>query len=168
MADTFTYEIDTSQWETLMGELNARKLKAAWKSGLRPSAKKIERGVLTQLSAKHPNAAKYSKELKVKIWSKGGGYTVGLSKGQIEFAMNKAGKLVEKSHLYILRWLAGGTKERFTKRGARRGSIAASHFFREGVQQNIQPAIDGMAGDITKALQRAAQRARAAKANPQK
>lgn len=168
MADVFTYEIDTSQWEALIGELNARQLKAAWKSGLRPSAKKIEKGVLTQLAAKHPNAAKYSKELKVKIWSKGGGYTVGLSRGQIEFAMNKAGKLVEYSHLYILRWLSAGTAERYTKKGARRGSIAASHFFREGVQQNIQPAIDGMAGDITKALQRAAQRARAAKPNPQK
>lgn len=168
MADTFIYEVDTSQWEALMGELNARQLKAAWKAGLRPSAKKIEKGVLTQLSAKHPNALKYSKELKVSVWTKGGGYTVGLSKGEVSFVMSKSGRLVEYSHLYILRWLAAGTKDRYTKKGYRRGKIVGSGFFLEGVKQTVDPAINGLGTDIMKALKRAADRAAKAKPNPQK
>lgn len=168
MANAFIYEVDTSQWETLMGELNARKLKAAWKSGLRPSARKIQKGVVSELSTYHPAAYKYHKEVRIDLWSKGGGYTVELSQGEISMAMSKAGKLIEYSHLYILRWLSSGTAERYTKKGARRGRITGSMFFPKGVDKTTMPAIDGMAGDITKALQRAAQRARAAKANPQK
>ena len=168
MADNvFTYDVDTSQWEALFREMNARQLKSAWKSGLRPSAKTIERGVLAQLDQKHPAASKYRKEVRIKLWSKGGGYTVGLSQGQIETVMRN-GKLIKNSHLYILRWLSGGTQERFTKRGARRGRIIGSHFLREGVLQTIDPAVQGLGSDITKALERAAQRARQAKATAQK
>lgn len=163
MAETFTYEIDSSQLEALMGELNARQLKAAWKSGLRPSAKVIERGVLAELASTHPAANKYRKEVAIKIWSKGSGYTVGMSKGQLSIAMSKKGVMVEYSHLHILRWLSAGTKDRYTKRGAKRGSITASHFFSTGVKNTIDPAIGNIGNDISKALQRAATRAKAAR-----
>lgn len=168
MANAFTYEIDTSQWDALMGELNARKLKAAWKSGLRPSAKTIERGVLSQLASKHPAANKYSKEVRIKMWSKSGGYTVNLSQGQLSFKISKSGKVVKDSHLYILRWLSAGTQPRKTKSGYNRGKITASNFFGEGVEQSLPSAIDSIDTDITKALQRAVMRARQAKPNPQK
>lgn len=160
MAEVLTYEVDTSQWEALMSELDYRRLKAAWKSGLRPSAKMIEQGALAQLDAEHPAASKYRKEVKIELWSKGGGFTVGLSQGEISFAMSKSGKLIEYSHLYILRWLSAGTQERYTKSGARRGKIKASHFFSEGVNASIHPAAQSLGDNITKALTRAAQRAR--------
>lgn len=162
--DVFTYDVDTSQWEALFKEMNARQLKSAWKSGLRPSAKTIERGVLAQLDQKHPAAAKYRKEVKIKLWSKGGGYTVGLSQGQLSAGFSKSGELIEYSHLYILRWLSAGTQERYTKRGSRRGRIVGSGFFSEGVEQTLNPAIARIGSDVTKALERAAQRARQAKA----
>lgn len=169
MADNvFTYEIDDAQLSALINELDSRKIRAAYMQGLRPSAKTIERGVLAQLSARHPAAKKYSKEVRIKLWSKGGGYTVNLSQGQISFGFSKSGKLIEYSHLYILRWLSGGTEERYTKKGWRRGRITGSHFFREGVDQSINPAVDRIADDITKAFERAAAKARAAKAAPQK
>lgn len=163
MADVFTYEVDTSQWDTLFSELSSRQLKSAWKAGLRPSAKTIERGVLAELKSNHPAADKYRKEVKIKVWSKGGGYTVGLSKGQLSMAMSKKGTMVEYSHLYILRWLSGGTQNRYTNRGAYRGRITPSHFFATGVKNTIDPAIGSIGNDITKALQRAAARAKAAR-----
>lgn len=169
MADNvFTYDVDTSQWEALFREMNARQLKSAWKSGLRPSAKTIERGVLAQLDQKHPAAAKYRKEVKIKLWSKGGGYTVGLSQGQLSAGFSKSGELIEYSHLYILRWLSAGTQERYTKSGSRRGRIVGSGFFSEGVEQTLNSAIARIGSDVTKALERAAQRARQAKATAQK
>lgn len=163
MADEFIYEVDTSQWDTLFSELSGRQLKSAWKAGLRPSAKTIERGVLAELASTHPAANKYRKEVAIKVWSKGGGYTVGMSKGQLSLARSKKGTMVEYSHLYILRWLSAGTKDRYTKRGAKRGSITASHFFSTGVKNTIDPAIGNIGNDITKALQRAATRAKAAR-----
>lgn len=162
MDDVFTYDVDTSQWEALFSELNSRQLKSAWKAGLRPSAKTIERGVLTQLDRRHPAASKYRKEVKIKIWSKGGGYTVGLSQGQVESVIRN-GKLIKNSHLYILRWLSGGTQERFTKKSARRGRIVGSHFFLDGVKNTIDPAVQRIGTDITKSLERAVARARSAK-----
>ena len=169
MADNvFIYEIDSAQWDALIGELNSRQLRAAYKQGLRPSAKTIEGGVLTQLAAKHPAANKYKGEVRIKLWSKGGGYTVKLSQGQVSLGLSKSGELISYSHLYILRWLSGGTEERYTKKGWRRGRITGSHFFREGVDQTINPAIDRIADDITTAFERAAAKARAAKAAPQK
>lgn len=161
--DFLTYQIDTSQWDTLMHELNYRQLKSAWRSGLRPSAQTIEKGVISELQAKHPAAYKYRAEVRIKMWPKGGGYTVGLSQGQLTMDFSKSGKLMEMSHLYILRWLSRGTAERYTKRGARRGRITASRFFPEGVEKNLQPAVFRIGDDITKALQRAFARARAAK-----
>lgn len=168
MADVFTYEVDTAKWDTLMSELNARQLKTAWKAGLRPSAKTIERGVLTSLAAHHPNAVKYSKEVKIKLWSKGSGFTVGLSQGQLEFARSKSGKMIAYSHLFILRWLSTGTNERRTNKGAYRGQIQPSHFFSEGVKSSIDPAVNALGENITKALERAYSRALAAKSAPQK
>lgn len=164
MAEDFlTYQIDTSQWDTLMGELNYRRLKSAWRAGLRPSAQTIEKGVISELKAKHPAAYKYRAEVRIKMWSKGGGYTVGLSQGQLTMGFSKSGKLMEMSHLYILRWLSKGTAERHTKKGARRGRITASSFFPEGVEKNLQPAVFRIGNDITNALLRAVTRARAAK-----
>lgn len=168
MADVFTYEVDTSKWDTLMSELNARQLKTAWKAGLRPSAKTIERGVQSALSTHHPNAVKYSKEIHIKLWSKGSGFTVNLSQGQIEFARSKSGKMVQYSHLFILRWLSAGTNDRRTGKGYFRGSIKPSHFFAEGVKQSIDPAVSALGDNITKALERAYSKALAAKAAPQK
>lgn len=163
MDDVFTYETEVDEWGPLMSELNGRQLRSAWKAGIRPSAKVIERGVVSRLDQKHPAASKYRDEVKIKLFSKGYGYSVRLSQGQLS-ATFKKGQLVKTSHLYILRWLSGGTQERFTKRGARRGRIVGSHFFKEGVESSIRPSVSILGESITKALQRAAQRARAAAA----
>lgn len=156
-------DIDASQWDALMSELNPRQLKTAWKAGMRPSAKTIERGVQSSLAARHPNAVKYSKEIHIKLWSKGGGFTVGLSQGQLSTVMSKSGKVISSSHLYILRWLSTGTENRTTGRGYNRGKITASHFFSEGVKTSIEPAVSALGDNITKALERAYARAIAKK-----
>ena len=158
-----TVEFDSTAFDALFDGLTASKLRAAWRKGLKPSAQVIEHGVLAQLSAKHPAAAKYSKEVKIKVWSKGGGYSVGLSQGQLSLGISKAGELIDCSHLYILRWLSGGTAERFTKRGFRRGIITGSHFFQQGVEKNIYPAIERIGNDIISAFQQAQAKARASK-----
>lgn len=156
-------DIDSASFDALFENLSSSKLRAAWRQGLKPSAKVIERGVLDQLSAKHPAAQKYSKEVRIKLWSKGGGYTVGLSQGQMSIAMSKAGELIDYSHLYILRWLSGGTAERYTKRGFRRGRIVGSSFFPIGVDQSVYSAIERINVDIIKAFQQAQAKARASK-----
>jgi hypothetical protein len=166
--DAFTYEVEVDEWTPLMDELSGRQLRSAWRSGIRPSAKTIERGVLAQLDQKHPAASKYRDEVRIKMFSGGFGYAVKLSQGQLSMDFNKKGKLVATSHLYILRWLTGGTAERYTKRGARRGRIVGSHFFKQGVETTINPALFRLGEDITKSLQRAAARARAKKSAPQK
>lgn len=160
--------IDSARFDALFDGLAASKLRAAWKQGLKPSAKVLERGVLSQLYAKHPAAQKYHKEVKIKIFSKGGGYAVNLSQGQLSLGISKAGELIDYSHLYILRWLSTGTAERYTKRGFRRGRIVGSHFFREGVEQNINPAIERIGEDITKAFEQAQAKARTVAPQPQK
>ena len=161
--DVMTYEVDTDQWAALFGEMNARQLRASWKAGLRPSAQTIERGVLSELASRHPAAEKYKKEVRIKVFSKGGGYAVGLSQGQLTAGFSKKGELIQTSHLYILRWLSGGTAERFTKKGWRRGRIVGSNFFSIGVEQTINPALARIGEDLTKSFERAAARARAAK-----
>lgn len=159
-SDTFQYEVDTSGIEALMEELNPKQLRAAWKSGLRPSAKMIERGVIAELEAEHPNAAKYKGELATQIWKKGGGYTVSLSGRTLQFTTKK-GKVVEGNHLYILRWLAKGTQERHTKSGAYRGRVVGSHFFKHAVDKTIEPAMQRIATDVQKSMERAVKRAAA-------
>lgn len=162
---TLEYDVDTSSLESLMGELNARQLRSAWKSGLRPSARVIERGVREQLSVSHPAAVKYGDEIETQIWSKGGGYTVAISGKTVEFT-NKKGRQVKGSHLYILRWLSRGTNPRFTQKGASRGFVKPSHFFRKGVDATIQPAMDRVADDIVKAIRRAVKRVRKKSGQP--
>lgn len=167
MADEImTVEIDSAKWDSLFDGLTASKLRAAWKRGLMPSAKVIERGVFEALYKHHPNAYKYHKEVKIKVFSKGGGYRVGLSAGQL--ALTKAGDAVDYSHLFILRWLAMGTAERYTKRGWRRGKIIGSHFFAEGVEHSLLPALDRIADDLTASFQKAVAKAKSAPPNPEK
>lgn len=166
--EVMTVEVDNSQVNALFEGLSAAKMRAAWKAGLRPSAQTIERGVLAELQGKHPNAYKYGKEVRIKIFSKGGGYRVGLSQGQISMAPSKSGKLIAYSHLYILRWLSGGTAERYTKKGWRRGYITGSHFFESGVDNTLEPALDRIAGDLTSSFQKAVAKAKAATPAPEK
>ncbi len=156
----FHYEVDTSGIEALMSELNVKQLRSAWKSGLRPSAKMIERGVIEELVANHPTAGKYKDELKTSLWRTGNGYTVSLSGRTLEF-VNAKGKVVSGNHLYILRWLAKGTKERRTKSGASRGRVIGSHFFKRGVDKTIEPAMQRVAADIQRSMERAVKRAAA-------
>lgn len=156
-------ELVSSTWETLMEELNARNLKNAWNSGMKATANIITRGVQASLSSHHPNAVKYSKELRASIWVKGGGLTVFLGQGQLEMARSKSGKMINYSHLFILRWLATGTAERHTAKGANRGKIVASHFFAKGVESSVDAALDSVGTNISKALERAYARAIAKK-----
>lgn len=153
-------EIYTAQLDALMDCLDAQQLKAAWRTGLRPSAKDIERGVLSQLAIRHPNATKYSKEVKIKVWSQGQGYTVALSKGQMEFRRSKSGKTIEYSHLYILRWLSKGTNVRTTRKGGNRGRIVGSHFFYKGVMQTIDAACNRISKDVLKSFEQAVEKAK--------
>ena len=153
--DGITYELYTAQLEALMDCLDAQQLKSAWRNGLRPSAKVIERGVLTQLRAHHPNAAKYSKEVAIKIWKSGTAYTVGLSQGQLSLQRSKEGKMIEYSHLFILRWLTKGTVNRKTRKGYNRGAIKGSGFFYQGVLQTINPAAQRLSSDVMKSFEKA-------------
>ena len=156
-------ELVSASWDTLMSELNARNLKTAWNSGMKATAKIISRGVESSLAAHHPNAVKYSKEMKTNLWVKGGGLTVFLGQGQLEMARSKSGKMINYSHLFILRWLSTGTAERHTKKNASRGKITASHFFAKGVEQSVDAALDSVGTNISKALERAYARAIAKK-----
>lgn len=161
--EIMTVEIDSAAFDALFNGLTASKLRAAWKKGLKPSAQILELGVLESLYSHHPRAFKYASELKVKIWTKGGGYTVGLSTGQLSISMSKSGDMIDYSHMYILRWLAMGTSERYTKRGFRRGRIIGSHFFAKGIANYIEPAIERIGRDITQAFEQAQAKARASK-----
>lgn len=160
MAEGITYELYTAQLEALMDCLDAKQLKAAWRKGLRPSAKVIERGVLAQLQAKHPAAVKYSKEIAIKIWPSNTGYTVGLTKGQLSLQRSKSGRMIEYSHLYILRWLTKGTAKRQTKKGYNRGSIKGSGFFYQGVLETIDPAAQRISADVMKSFEKAVVKAK--------
>lgn len=155
-----TSEVYTAQLEALMDCLDVKQLKAAWRSGLRPSAKTIERSVISQLETEHPKAAKYRKEIAIKIWRSGMAYTVGLSKGQLSLQRSKSGKMVEYSHLFILRWLAKGTAERRTQKGYNRGAIVGSHFFYQGVMRSIDPAASRLSGDVMKSFEKAVLKAK--------
>lgn len=163
MADeAFTYEVYDQQLTALIECLTPREITKATKSGLRPSAKVIQRGVVSQLATKHPAAAKYSKEVAIKIWSKGGGYTVKLAQGKVGTKKNKKGVTVADSHIYILRFLSAGTAERYTKKGKFRGSIKASHFFSEGVLDTIDQAANRISADVMKAFEKAVIKAKKA------
>lgn len=166
--DGLSIQIDSARFDALFDGLTASKLRAAWKQGLKPSAQVIERGVIESLYNSHPRAYKYHKEVKIKVFTKGGGYAVGLSQGQLSISMTKSGRLIDYSHLYILRWLSMGTAERYTKRGAYRGRITGSHFFSAGVSHSILPAIERIGEDITKAFERAQAKAREATPQPEK
>lgn len=158
--DGITYELYTAQLEALMDCLDVQQLKAAWRNGLRPSAKVIEGGVLAQLRTRHPNAAKYGKEIAITIWKSGAAYTVGLSRGQLSFQRSKKGKMIEYSHLFILRWLTKGTADRKTKKGYNRGMIKGSGFFRQGVLQTIDPATQRLSSDVMKSFEKAVVKAK--------
>lgn len=163
LSSAFVYEFESAQLDALFSELNAKQLRSAWKAGMRPSAKVIQAGVLSELSTSHPNAAKYSKEVGVKIFSKGGGFSVGLTGVQVRMSSSKDGYVANGEHLYILRWLSAGTKERQTKKGYNRGHITGSGFFARGVEKSIRPAMERLGSDIIKSFERAVARARKAK-----
>lgn len=160
MAEVLVVEYDSTQWDALMKELNPSQLRRAYKAGMKPSAQVIQRYAVDELKSRHPAATKYAKEVNIQVWTRGGGYTVALRQGQVALSRSKSGNMVKYSHLHILRWLSTGVNSRATKKGYNRGSIEGSHFFSTAVRKSIPEAV-GIVGDsITKALQKAAQRAK--------
>lgn len=152
----FSFEFSSSL-EELCSELSSKDFAKAVVTSLRPAAKVVMRGIKEELAASHPRAVKYKDELSAYFWKKGAGVTVALSGKTVEF-VSKKGKVVKGNHLHILKWLSAGTAERRTSRGAYRGKIAGSRFFKRGVEKTTDAALQLARGQIAKNIRKAVER----------
>lgn len=151
--------INSERWENLMKALSEKELKKAWKGGVRPAIRLLQRGARAELRARNPNLAKYEKEIVSWISRTGSTFSVRLGRGQLK--IKKKGTAQSKSHLYLLHWASAGTAQRATRKGYNRGAIEGTHFFKIAVEKNIQPAVDSLCTNLTKSLKKAVEKARA-------
>lgn len=131
---SYRVEVDAKKVNELLTALNDQEAKKGIKAGLRKSAGVIRKQAQGNLVSIVPGAARSSTK---------GSVTYKPLRNEINIAVyrNASGARVDLldkrrkgSRAFMLKFFEAGTKERATKRGANRGSINASYFFKSAVE----------------------------------
>lgn len=151
---SYRVEVDAKKVNELLAALNDKEAKKAIKAGLRKSAGIIRKQAQKNLVAVAPGAAHSSTK---------GGVTYKPLKNEINIAVyrNASGARVDLldkrrkgSRAFMLKFFEAGTKERATNKGANRGSINASYFFKQAVEAKKSEAEQSLERNILESIKK--------------
>lgn len=148
----YRVEIDAGQVNNLLSRLNDDQARKSIKAGIRKSALIIRKAAQDNL---------VTAVTKAEFPSAKGNTTFKPLKNEINLAVyrNASGARIDlldkrkkDSRAYMLKWFESGTKERATKKGANRGSIKASSFFKSAVQSKKGEAESSLQENIINSI----------------
>lgn len=144
----YRVEVDAKKVNELLTALNDQEAKRAIKAGLRKSALIIRKQVQSNLISVVPGAGHSStghkplkNEINIAVYRNASGARVDL--------LDKRRK---GSRAFMLKFFEAGTKERATKKGANRGSINASYFFKSAVESKKAEAEQSLERNILESI----------------
>lgn len=140
---SYRVEVDASKVNALLASLNDKEAKKAIKSGLRKSASIIRKQAQKNWVASVPGGAGLKKEINIAVYRNASGARVDL--------LDKRRK---GSKQFVLKFFESGTKERATNRGANRGIIEATHFFKSAVDSKKSEAENSLERNILDSIQK--------------
>lgn len=159
-SERITFEVDTAQLDALLSRLSDRRLVQVQRRLVRQPLLKLRNGVKQALNARtkpHRNRGFWKSGPRTyksprPLWQdiKMTPYRSGPAGGVV-------GLLTPKRYgnrAFILRILNRGTKQRVTKKGARRGSGPALRFFEAGISQSREAAVQAFNAGIRKELRK--------------
>lgn len=137
---SYKVTVDTIRINEILSQLNDKDAKKAIKSALRKSVSIIRKEAQRNLGAV-VKANSLKKEVHVAIYRNASGARVDL------LDRRKRG-----SKAFTLKFFELGTKERATNKGANRGSITASYFFRTAVESKKNEAEKSLEQNIINSI----------------
>lgn len=147
---SYRVEVDAKKVNELLTALNDQEAKKGIKSGLRKSAGIIRKQVQSNLAAVVPGAAHsrtgrkpLKNEINIAVYRNASGARVDL--------LDKRRK---GSRAFMLKFFEDGTKERATNKGANRGSINASYFFKSAVEAKKSEAEQSLERNILESIKK--------------
>ena len=123
-----------------MAALNDKEAKKAIKSGLRKSASIIRKQAQKNWVASVPGGAGLKKEINIAVYRNASGARVDL--------------LDKRRNQFVLKFFESGTEQRATNRGANRGIIEATHFFKSAVDSKKSEAENSLERNILDSIQK--------------
>lgn len=132
---SYRVEVDAKRVNELLSRLNDAESKKAIKSAIRKSALIIRKQAQSNWLSVCPDGERLAKEINIAVYRNASGARIDL-----------LDKRKPNSKQFVLKFFEGGTKERATKKGANRGIINATHFFKN--------AVESKKGEAEKALEK--------------
>ena len=126
---SYRVEVDASKVNALLAALNDKEAKKAIKSGLRKSASIIRKQAQKNWVASVPGGASGAR-------------------------VDLLDKRRKGSKQFVLKFFESGTEQRATNRGANRGIIEATHFFKSAVDSKKSEAENSLERNILDSIQK--------------
>ena len=156
MSDGLRFSIDVSKVQKHFSQYNFNRadMKKALKAGLRKSANIVRKAAQSNLMQVSSKFAPLKMDVNLKVYKSGLGASVNILNGKNKTIKIGGVKGKRVSGSYILRFFETGTTTRYTKKGANRGSIAATHFFSSAVSATKQDAENSLDKNISLAIEK--------------
>lgn len=142
---SYRVEVDAKRVNELLTRLNDKEAKKAIKSAIRKSALIIRKQAQSNWVSACPDGERLAKEINIAVYRNASGARIDL-----------LDKRKRDSKQFVLRFFDSGTQERATKKGANRGTIKATYFFKNAVESKKSEAEKSLEENIINAITKAA------------
>lgn len=141
---SYRVEVDVKRVNELLTRLNDKEAKNAIKAGIRKSALIIRKQAQSNWISACPDGERLAKEINIAVYKNASGARIDL-----------LDKRKPNSKQFVLKFFENGTKERATKKGANRGIINATHFFKNAVESKKSEAEKSLEENILNSIAKA-------------
>lgn len=141
---SYRVEVDVERVNALLTRLNDKDSKKAIKSGIRKSALIIRKQAQSNWISACPDGERLAKEINIAVYRNASGARIDL-----------LDKRKKGSKQFVLKFFDSGTTERATKKGANRGTISATYFFKNAVESKKGEAEKSLEENIINAITKA-------------
>lgn len=142
---SYRVEVDVERVNALLTRLNDKEAKKAIKSAIRKSALIIRKQAQSNWVSACPDGERLAKEINIAVYRNASGARIDL-----------LDKRKKGSKQFVLKFFNSGTQERATKKGANRGIINATYFFKNAVESKKDEAEKSLSENIINAITKAA------------
>lgn len=142
---SYRVEVDVKRVNELLSRLNDKEAKKAIKAGIRKSALIIRKQAQSNWVSACPDGERLAKEINIAVYRNSSGARIDL-----------LDKRKKGSKQFVLKFFDSGTQERATKKGANRGTINATYFFKNAVESKKGEAEKSLNDNIINAITKAA------------
>lgn len=144
---SYRVEVDVRRVNDMLSQLNDKDAKKAIKMALRKSASIIRKQAQSNWISTVPRGKELKKEINLAVYRNASGARIDL-----------LDKRKRGSKQFTLKFFDSGTTERATKKGANRGTIAVTNFFKNAVESKKNEAEKSLEQNIINSIMKVAKK----------